>query len=225
MTAICPGQDTRYWRPDDIFDINCGNCGAAVEFFKDDVHRRCHKCGTLVQNPKITLGCAQWCEHAKECLGYDPKELVAEAGEESSRFENLLSAVKQELVHDPEALGSRIAVVDEVEELLREEKAERKLLLSAALLGGLDSEVAQRLLEGAGFDSRIGTELGELDGASRLHETERQLLLDARRLVELRRRLKDAQGSLDESTALDRFETAPGRKRAKTLLDGQAFSE
>ncbi len=73
--AICPGQDTRYWRPGDIFNVPCASCGNEVEFFKDDVRRRCTGCGATVQNPRMTVGCAGWCEHAKECLGYDPSKI------------------------------------------------------------------------------------------------------------------------------------------------------
>jgi hypothetical protein len=74
MPTICPGQDTRNWRPGDIFDVTCDACGTPVEFFKDDVTRRCTSCRTVIRNPKITLGCAQWCEHVAQCLGYDPKD-------------------------------------------------------------------------------------------------------------------------------------------------------
>ena len=73
--VLCPGQDTRYWRAGDIFEVPCGGCGSAVEFFKDDAARRCRACGRRVENPKLRLGCAQWCEHAKECLGFDPVEV------------------------------------------------------------------------------------------------------------------------------------------------------
>ncbi|MCX5858726.1 MAG: HD domain-containing protein [Proteobacteria bacterium] len=86
--TICPGQDTRFWKPGDIFEVACGKCGRPVEFFKDDSSRRCPGCGQRVQNPRISLGCAQWCEHAKECLGYDPKESREQgAGSKEQRAE------------------------------------------------------------------------------------------------------------------------------------------
>ncbi len=86
--TMCPGQDTRFWQPGDIFNSRCGNCGNVLEFFKDDASQRCKKCGTKVQNPKLNMGCAQWCEHAKECLGYDPKDRDnAEAMSESLGFD------------------------------------------------------------------------------------------------------------------------------------------
>jgi endogenous inhibitor of DNA gyrase (YacG/DUF329 family) len=60
----CPGQDSRYWGPDAIFDVPCPSCGTAVEFFKDEATRRCTSCGFRFRNPSIDVGCAQWCKYA-----------------------------------------------------------------------------------------------------------------------------------------------------------------
>ena len=49
--AGCPGRDLINWTPDDIFDVPCRECGAPVEFFKDDKRRRCASCGTVMFNP------------------------------------------------------------------------------------------------------------------------------------------------------------------------------
>ena len=65
----CPGQDQRFWRPEDIFDARCPGCGQVVEFFKDEPSLKCRKCGYVVANPKINLGCAQWCQYADRCQG------------------------------------------------------------------------------------------------------------------------------------------------------------
>ncbi len=67
--TMCPGQNTAFWRPDDIFDITCPNCGTAVEFFKDEARRRCSGCGHVFVNPKLNEGCAKWCKFADKCLG------------------------------------------------------------------------------------------------------------------------------------------------------------
>ena len=67
--VTCPGQDKRFWKPEDIFEIACPGCGEPVEFFKDDPKRECGSCGRVVTNPKMNLGCAEWCRYAKECLG------------------------------------------------------------------------------------------------------------------------------------------------------------
>ncbi len=65
----CPGQDQRYWKPDDIFEINCLECRTLIEFWKDEPTLKCPKCKTPNTNPKLDLSCAEWCKYAKECLG------------------------------------------------------------------------------------------------------------------------------------------------------------
>lgn len=65
----CPGQDTRFWDRDAVYDVSCPSCGRLVEFFKDDTIRRCPGCGYRFRNPKLDLGCAEWCPHAEQCLG------------------------------------------------------------------------------------------------------------------------------------------------------------
>lgn len=63
----CPGQDTRYWTPDDVFDVPCPACRHPVEFFKNDAVRKCEKCGHRFPNPRLDLGCAAWCAYASQC--------------------------------------------------------------------------------------------------------------------------------------------------------------
>jgi hypothetical protein len=65
----CPGQDQRFWKPEDIFEIKCPSCGNSIEFWKDEPSLKCPNCKQSVANPKIDLGCAKWCKHAKECIG------------------------------------------------------------------------------------------------------------------------------------------------------------
>lgn len=64
----CPGQDMRYWKPEDICEEPCSHCGGPIEFFKDDLRRRCPHCGQFTANPRNDMSCAAWCKHAKECL-------------------------------------------------------------------------------------------------------------------------------------------------------------
>jgi hypothetical protein len=67
----CPGQDTRFWKLGDIFNILCPFCRNSIEFWKDDPARLCGKCGKEVRNPRIDLGCAKWCKFADKCLGIE----------------------------------------------------------------------------------------------------------------------------------------------------------
>jgi hypothetical protein len=69
----CPGQSGSSWKPEDVFEMECSECGSPVEFFKDDVWRECSQCHHAVKNPRVNLGCAQWCVAAEQCLG-DPEE-------------------------------------------------------------------------------------------------------------------------------------------------------
>lgn len=69
MEGRCPGQDRRYWRPEDIFEEPCPHCGGMIEFWKDDVTLRCPHCRQQVTNPRFDPGCAAWCSYAHKCLG------------------------------------------------------------------------------------------------------------------------------------------------------------
>jgi len=65
----CPGQDQRYWKPEDIFEMPCPHCGVPMEFWKDEPFLNCHQCHLSVRNPKIDTGCADWCKKAEACIG------------------------------------------------------------------------------------------------------------------------------------------------------------
>lgn len=64
----CPGQNQQFWKPRDIFESPCPRCGAAVEFWRDDLRCRCRACGAVVPNPRHDMGCAEWCPYAQACL-------------------------------------------------------------------------------------------------------------------------------------------------------------
>ena len=127
----CPGQDTRYWRAEDICEVACPDCGRGVEFFPDDILRRCPGCGRALSNPKFNMGCLEWCRYAEKCL----------EGMMSARREALgpLRETVEEKVR--EVFGGdrrRILHAREVcrlaEEIGREEEADPSVLIPAALL-------------------------------------------------------------------------------------------
>ena len=151
--TLCPGQDTRYWKPEDVFTIACGTCGTEVEFFRDDTSRRCPACGTVVRNPRISMGCAQWCEHARECLGYDPRATAqGEADGQVSLLDALTAAVRERLADEPERLAAAETRVAAAQELLGGQPVDRRIVLAAALLRDLDPGTARELLAELGFD-------------------------------------------------------------------------
>jgi hypothetical protein len=63
----CPGRDRSSWTPDDVFELPCSECGASIEFFKDDKRRYCPACGACNPNPRQDVGCAAWCAAADKC--------------------------------------------------------------------------------------------------------------------------------------------------------------
>lgn len=74
----CPGQDMRYWKPEDIFDVRCPYCANTIEFWKDEPTRLCSSCKQEVRNPRINLGCAKWCAFGNQCLGQPATEPIIE---------------------------------------------------------------------------------------------------------------------------------------------------
>lgn len=94
----CPGQDSQQWGFDAIFDVECPKCHAGIEFFKDEVKHRCKRCGEMVFNERMDLGCAKWCPSAASCVG--PENVKAlELSEQKRRrredFRTLLAAVPE----------------------------------------------------------------------------------------------------------------------------------
>ena len=67
----CPGQDTQKWGPDAVYDVACKKCGNQLEFFKDEMKRRCKSCGGTVFNERMDIGCLAWCPSAEACAGPD----------------------------------------------------------------------------------------------------------------------------------------------------------
>ena len=54
----CPGQDKRYWKPRDIGDVTCPECGAEVELWKDEGSRKCPQCEAIVSR---NANRCEWC--------------------------------------------------------------------------------------------------------------------------------------------------------------------
>jgi hypothetical protein len=81
----CPGQDNRFLKPEDLSEVVCPKCGARAEFWKDDSHRDCRKCGQRIRNPKMDIGCAKWCKFAEDCLGPDVVAKLADSRKNSDK--------------------------------------------------------------------------------------------------------------------------------------------
>ena len=125
MITKCPGQDTRFWKPNDVYTVECPKCSKPVEFFKDDIRRRCKECGHLFINPKLNLGCSRWCQYADQCVGVIGKD----------EFKEIITlAMKEHCSRDKEKIDNALKVLKFVEDLLEHEEGNPKVVIAAGLL-------------------------------------------------------------------------------------------
>ena len=96
--ARCPGTDSRSVRPE---YRRCTECGYRLEFFSDELTRRCPQCGSK-QMKEAEPSCVAWCPAAEACVG-DPEKVreIREAvlrnvkPEEAERFKKLSQQIRE----------------------------------------------------------------------------------------------------------------------------------
>jgi len=237
----CPGQDTRYWREKDIFEVQCPHCGNTVEFFKDETMRTCRACGNKVPNPRLDFGCALHCKFAEQCLGSLPAEIIQK---------------KQELLKDRVAIESKrffgkdfkqIAHASKVaryaERIAKGEGGDLAVILCSAYLHDLGApetselqgeekylaqemkskEKAQQILAGLGAPSALMEEILEII-AHHHHPPQNpsinfKCLYDADQLVNLEEHLKEGKYSPDKASVLkEALFTQSGKNLLEEIL-------
>ncbi len=243
---MCPGQDTQYWTPDDVFDVACQACGRELEFFKSDATRRCPQCGKRIQNPRLSSGCAQWCAYAKECLGFDPKELQLTDSGEVSLVEQLIDAVKQEFGADQERVTRTLLVLDRAQEILRREEGDPRVVLAGALLHDIgiptaegkygaaaaahhEAEgpaVARRIMEEAGVDETTVDHVCQIVGSHHsggdIDSPEFRVVWDATRLMEAPEAVSRASEERVQGLIERVFRTETGRLKANKQFEEES---
>ncbi len=139
----CPGQDSRYWSGDDVFETECPKCGHSVEFFKDDSQQRCRKCGHRLLNPRMDFGCASYCPHAEQCLGSMPPELLAKRGD---LFKDRVAiAMRKYFGQDSQRIRHAEEVAAQAEAIGREEQGgDLAVIMAAAYLHDIGIREAER---------------------------------------------------------------------------------
>lgn len=137
----CPGQDTQYWTGSAIYEVDCPECGKAVEFFKDDTTRKC-ACGHRFVNPKMDFGCASYCQHAEECLGNMPPELLAERGDLLK--DRVAIEMKKYFRTDFRRISHASRVARYAERIGKDESGELAVILCAAYLHDIGIHEAER---------------------------------------------------------------------------------
>ena len=128
----CPGQNTMFWKPDDIYDVKCPNCGAPVEFWKDDSKRSC-KCGHRFLNPKRDLGCLEYCKYAEDCM----PEMFQGENLKALYRDRLLVAARIALKPEDTRLERSQELSELAEEILDGERGQPKVVFAATILGDL----------------------------------------------------------------------------------------
>ena len=138
----CPGQDMRYWKPGAIFDAPCPKCGSSVEFFKDELSRKCKNCGNKIVNPRMDFGCASYCQHAEQCLGELPPELLAER--KDLLRDRVAVEMKRYFKQDFKRIGHATKVARYAEQIGKEERGDMVVVLCAAYLHDIGIHEAER---------------------------------------------------------------------------------
>lgn len=192
----CPGQDLRFWKLGDIFEVQCPHCGTSVEFWKDEPSVKCPHCRKAIVNPRLDLGCAQWCRHAEECLGavMDPQSILCK---------KLIKEMKAFFGRDEATIDHALAVFRNAQEILASEPGDAHTVNAAAILHPLggpcparDVPPAERNLPAVkDILTRCGMDPGPADQVCRIIEAhcggkvedgiELKILWDAERLATL----------------------------------------
>lgn len=134
----CPGQDQRYWKPDDIFEVPCTSCGHSIEFFKDEPKLKCRKCGSIVANPKIDMGCAEWCQYAEQCLG------ISAAKRTGVVRDKLIEEIENVFGDDRKRIEHALAVLNYADRIQAVEGGDPLVVRAAALLHDIGIHQAER---------------------------------------------------------------------------------
>lgn len=215
----CPGQDMQYWKDDAIFDAECPECGATVEFYKDDTTRKCHSCEHRFVNPQMDFGCASYCQYAEQCLGTLPEDFLG--SREDLLKDKVAVEVKRFYHTDFSSIKKATNVARFVESIGKSEGGNLGVLLCAAYLHGLEQGQTTEILSKAGAASplieSIHSLLATTADVSAEDELGRKILLDALLLFGSQESLKNSSGDpedvKEQATRQLHFDSA------KTLLE------
>ncbi|MBI4642337.1 MAG: hypothetical protein HY743_01045 [Deltaproteobacteria bacterium] len=176
----CPGQDTRFWKPGDIFVAQCPKCGAEIEFFKDDARRRCAWCGHMFYNPKIALGCAEWCQYAEKCVPDLMKEKAA-----TQTFKERLAELVHSRLQDSDAWERTEKGMQYALDLLKSEGGDPRVVLAAVLLHRVKPDQARKFLEELAAEAdTVAAVMDLLAGRGAERDLNRQLYEDTLALLD-----------------------------------------
>lgn len=212
----CPGQDQRFWKPDDIFEVQCPGCGAAIEFWKDEPSLKCPQCRKLVVNPRLDLGCAEWCQYGDECLG-------AVRAREDVLCKRLVRELKERFGRDQRRLDRTLRVFTNAQQILEVEGGDTRVVSAAALLHDVEEDSAVReVLVKCEVDSETTERITHIVQSYRKEHFENSLesriLWDAIHLTNLDGDVPGQDGRLPSESIEGVFKTQRGLELATRIL-------
>ena len=231
----CPGQDQRFWKPDDIFDIECPGCGTTIEFWKDEPRLKCPRCKCLVANPRLDLGCAKWCKHAAECLGASPDT------ENRDLCSRLIGEMREIFADDRSRISHALKTLKYAESIQVVEGGEPLVVKAAAILhdisvpgshpaetntetpGEIEAvRLAAEILNKHGVNAETAKEICAIITAHHCgKDTDRlefRILSDAHKLADFQTTFSNVSKDTASARIDASFETPQGRKLANQLL-------
>ncbi|MHC4481312.1 MAG: HD domain-containing protein [Planctomycetota bacterium] len=127
----CPGQDPAFMKARDVAEVHCPQCGHMVEFWPDELMRRCVSCGNRFPNPENSMKCLEWCRYAAQCMaalrGADDSWLAPLRTE-------LIERMKGAFGEDEHKIEHALAVLSLAEEIGAESESDPLVLVPAAIL-------------------------------------------------------------------------------------------
>jgi hypothetical protein len=176
----CPGQDMKYWKDDAIFDVNCPECDAVVEFYKDDTSRKCPQCTHRFVNPKLDFGCASYCQFAEQCLGTLPENFSG--SREDLLKDKVAVLLKRYLKTDFKRIREATELSQIGENICKQEGGNLAVVLCASYLHGIDYQIAEAILNEAGANDQLCSTIFKVlnpDSLSSSSPIEAQIVADA----------------------------------------------
>jgi len=230
----CPGQDSRFWKDDAIYEARCPQCSQTVEFFKDDTARKCPSCGHRFVNPELDFGCAAYCQFAEQCLGALPDE-VKEKQQDLIK-DKVGMEVRRLLMQQPKVMQQAQNAARYAERLGKDVGGDMGAVIMAAHLmylnGPGDAQASAQenkttprsILDKVGAGQQVAEEvLSILDVLSNGHgelDLEARIVSDARTLAELEEECKSdllSEKEIEESI-VGQVWTEQGRDLARRVL-------
>lgn len=208
----CPGQDQRFWKPGDIFETNCPDCGAAIEFWKDEPKLKCPKCKKSIANPKLDMGCAEWCQYAKQCLG------IAADQDSGVLCDKLIAEMKKALGGDQQRINYTLKILEYADQIQLVEGGEPLVVKAAVVLHDIAKDkqrlsIVKEILIKYGINSEsiehICRIIAGCQGAEDVDSPEFKIVKDAIGLINI--------GDVDKEKIKDHIESTFKTEKAREL--------